>query len=40
MHLAHELDMESKDLLDLCRQHGIDVQNQLSTSTRSSATPS
>lgn len=30
-HLAHELDMESKALLDLCRQHGIDVRNQLST---------
>ncbi|HVS34999.1 MAG TPA: translation initiation factor IF-2 N-terminal domain-containing protein, partial [Gemmataceae bacterium] len=30
-HLAHELDMESKDLLDLCRKHGIEVKNQLST---------
>ncbi len=30
-HLAHELDMESKALLDLCRKHGIDVKNQLST---------
>ena len=30
-HLAHELDMESKALLDLCRQHGIDARNQLST---------
>ena len=29
--LARELDMESKDLLDLCRQHGIDVRNQLSS---------
>jgi translation initiation factor IF-2 len=28
--LARELDMESKDLLDLCRQNGIDVKNQLS----------
>ena len=39
-HLAHELDMESKALLDLCRQHGIDVKNQLSTLSPSSATPS
>ncbi len=30
-HLAHELDMESKALLDLCRNHGMDVKNQLST---------
>jgi translation initiation factor IF-2 len=30
-HLAHELNMESKELLDLCRQHGLDVKNQLST---------
>ena len=29
--LARELDMESKDLLAVCRQHGIDVKNQLST---------
>ena len=29
--LARELDMESKDLVALCRQHGIDVKNQLST---------
>jgi translation initiation factor IF-2 len=29
--LARELDMESKDLLELCRQHGIDVRNQLSS---------
>ena len=29
--LARELDMESKDLLDLCRQAGIDVKNQLSS---------
>ncbi len=28
--LARELNMESKDLLDLCRQHGLDVKNQLS----------
>ena len=26
-----ELDMESKDLLTICRQNGIDVKNQLST---------
>src|SRR5262245_49206867 len=25
--------MESKDLLDLCRQHGIDVKSQLSSLT-------
>jgi translation initiation factor IF-2 len=29
--LARELDMESKALLDMCRQHGIDVKNQLSS---------
>ena len=29
--LARELDMESKDLLTLCQQHGIDVKNQLSS---------
>ena len=29
--LARELDMESKDLLALCQQHGLDVRNQLST---------
>ena len=29
--LARELNMESKDLLDLCRQAGIDVKNQLSS---------
>jgi translation initiation factor IF-2 len=29
--LARELDMESKDLLDLCKNHGIDVKNQLSS---------
>jgi translation initiation factor IF-2 len=28
--LARELNMESKDLLDLCRQAGYDVKNQLS----------
>src|SRR5436305_3151095 len=28
--LARELDVESKDLLDLCRQAGFDVKNQLS----------
>src|SRR5437762_5005532 len=28
--LAKELNVESKDLLDLCRQAGFDVQNQLS----------
>jgi translation initiation factor IF-2 len=29
--LARELGMESKDLLNLCRENGIDVKNQLST---------
>src|SRR4051794_29356548 len=29
--LARELNMESKDLLDLCRQAGFDVKNQLSS---------
>ncbi len=29
--LARELDIESKDLLELCRQAGIDVKNQLSS---------
>jgi translation initiation factor IF-2 len=29
--LARELSMESKDLLTLCQQHGIDVKNQLSS---------
>ncbi len=29
--LARELNMESKDLLDLCRQHGIEIKNQLSS---------
>ncbi len=29
--LARELDMESKDLLDMCRQAGYDVKNQLSS---------
>src|SRR5688500_4606497 len=29
--LARELNMESKDLLDLCRQAGLDVKNQLSS---------
>src|SRR4029077_9987280 len=28
--LARELNMESKDLLDLCKQAGFDVKNQLS----------
>src|SRR5262245_32375775 len=28
--LARELDIESKDLLDLCKQAGFDVKNQLS----------
>ncbi len=32
-HLARELDMESKVLLDLCRKHGLDVKNQFSTLT-------
>ena len=29
--LARELGMESKALLALCQEHGIDVKNQLST---------
>lgn len=29
--LARELNIESKDLVDLCRQHGFDVKNQLSS---------
>src|SRR5437588_3930289 len=29
--LARELNIESKDLVDLCRQAGIDVKNQLSS---------
>jgi translation initiation factor IF-2 len=29
--LARELNMESKDLVDLCREHGLDVKNQLSS---------
>lgn len=29
--LARELNMESKDLLDMCRQAGFDVKNQLSS---------
>src|SRR5438309_916519 len=29
--LARELNVESKDLLELCRQAGIDVKNQLSS---------
>jgi translation initiation factor IF-2 len=29
--LAKELNLESKDLIDLCRQAGIDVKNQLSS---------
>ena len=29
--LARELDMETKDLLVLCQQNGLDVKNQLST---------
>jgi hypothetical protein len=29
--LARELNVESKDLVDLCRQAGIDVKNQLSS---------
>src|ERR1700686_2381144 len=28
--LARELDVESKDLLELCKQSGFDVKNQLS----------
>ena len=29
--LARELNVESKDLLDLCKQAGFDVKNQLSS---------
>jgi len=29
--LARELDLESKDLMVLCRQNGIELKNQLST---------
>src|SRR5207245_10043083 len=29
--LAKELNLESKDLIDLCRQAGIEVKNQLSS---------
>ena len=29
--LARELDMESKDLMVLCRSNGIELKNQLST---------
>ncbi len=29
--LARELNLESKDLVDLCRAHGMDVKNQLSS---------
>ena len=29
--LARKLNMESKDLLDLCRSHGLDLKNQLSS---------
>ena len=29
--LANQLNMHSKDLLELCQRHGIDVRNQLST---------
>ncbi|HMC67021.1 MAG TPA: translation initiation factor IF-2 N-terminal domain-containing protein [Gemmataceae bacterium] len=29
--LAKELDLESKDLIDFCRQAGIEVKNQLSS---------
>src|SRR5438132_767190 len=28
--LARELDMESKDLMVLCRRHGVELKNQLS----------
>jgi len=31
--LARELDMESKDLMVLCRRHGIELKNQLSNVT-------
>ena len=29
--LARELNVETKDLIDLCRQAGLDVKNQLSS---------
>ena len=29
--LARELNVETKDLIDMCRQAGIDVKNQLSS---------
>src|SRR4051812_34849275 len=29
--LARELNMESKDLLALCQEHGLEIKNQLST---------
>ena len=29
--LARELNMETKDLLVLCQEHGLDIRNQLST---------
>ena len=29
--LARDLNVETKDLLDLCRQSGFDVKNQLSS---------
>ncbi len=29
--LARELNVESKDLVDMCRQAGIDIKNQLSS---------
>ena len=29
--LARELEMESKDLMALCQENGIDIKNQLST---------
>ncbi len=31
--LAHELDMKSEALIDLCRKHGMEVKNQLNTLT-------
>ena len=38
--LARELDIESKDLLDLCKQAGFDVKNQLSSLEPDSASRS
>ena len=37
--LARELDMESKDLMVLCRRHGIELKNQLSNVSPELALP-